>query len=54
MEVLQGARAARKALQLENLQQRPRYLFQAIGLLHFFEKEKPEGDEPIQASRPNS
>lgn len=39
MQVLQGARAAGKAFQLENLQQRPRYLFQAIGLLHFFEKD---------------
>ena len=54
MEVLQGARAAGKAFQLENLQQRPRYLFQAIGLLHFFDQANPEGGEPIQASRPNS
>jgi len=54
MEVLQAARAAGKAFQLENLQQRPRYLFQAIGLLHFFEKENPERGEPIQASGPNS
>jgi anti-anti-sigma factor len=41
MEVLQGARAAGKAFQLENLQQRPRYLLQAIGLLHFFDKANP-------------
>ncbi len=54
MEVLQGARAAGKAFQLKNLQQRPRYLFQAIGLLHFFDQANPEGGEPIQASRPNS
>jgi hypothetical protein len=54
MEVLQGARAAGKAFQLENLQQRPRYLFQAIGLLHFFDQANPEGGEPTQASRPNS
>jgi anti-sigma B factor antagonist len=54
MEVLQGARAAGKAFQLENLQQRPRYLFQAIGLLHFFEKENPESGEPIHASGPDS
>ena len=52
MEVLQRARAAGKAFQLENLQQRQRYLFQAIGLLHFFDKKNPEGDEPIQASGP--
>jgi anti-sigma B factor antagonist len=54
MEVLQGARAAGKAFQLENLQQRPRYLFQAIGLLHFFDQANPEGGVPTQASRPNS
>jgi anti-anti-sigma factor len=54
MEVLQAARAAGKAFQLENLQQRPRYLFQAIGLLHFFDQANPEGGEPTQASRPNS
>ena len=42
MEVLQRARAAGKAFQLENLQQRPRYLFQAIGLLHFFDQANPE------------
>jgi anti-sigma B factor antagonist len=54
MEVLQGARAAGKAFQLENLQQRPRYLFQAIGLLHFFDKANPEGGEPIHASGPDS
>jgi anti-sigma B factor antagonist len=53
MEVLQGARAAGKAFQLENLQQRPRYLFQAIGLLHFFDQANPEGGEPIHASGPN-
>lgn len=52
MEVLQVARAAGKAFQLENLQKRPRYLFQAIGLLHFFDKENPEVDGPIQASGP--
>jgi anti-sigma B factor antagonist len=54
MELLQGARAAGKAFQLKNLQPRPRYLFQAIGLLHFFEKENPQGSEPIQASGPNA
>ena len=55
MEVLQGARAADKAFQLKNLRQRPRYLFQAIGLLHFFDKESPEGGETIHhASGPNS
>jgi len=54
MEVLQSARAAGKAFQLENLQQRPRYLFQAIGLLHFFDNENPEGGEPIRASGANS
>ncbi len=54
MEVLQGARAAGKAFQLENLQQRPRYLFQAIGLLHFFDPKSPESGEPIHPSRPNS
>jgi anti-anti-sigma factor len=54
MEVLQAARAAGKAFQLENLQQRPRYLFQAIGLLHFFDQPNPEGGQPTQASRPNS
>ncbi len=54
MEVLQGARASGKAFQLRNLQQRPRYLFQAIGLLHFFDKEPPEGGEPTGASGPNA
>jgi anti-sigma B factor antagonist len=54
MEVLQGARATGKAFQLENLQQRPRYLFQAIGLLHFFDKTKPDGGEPTHASGSNS
>jgi len=54
MEVLQGARAAGKAFQLKNLQPRPRYLFQAIGLLHFFDKENPESGEPTQPSGPNS
>lgn len=53
MEVLQGARAGGKVFQLRNLQQRPRYLFQAIGLLHFFDKENPEGGEPIHASEPS-
>ena len=37
-----------------NLQQRPRYLFQAIGLLHFFDKANPEGGEPLHAPGPNS
>lgn len=54
MEVLQSARAAGKAFQLTNLQQRPRYLFQAIGLLHFFDKANPEGGEPLRAPGPNS
>jgi anti-anti-sigma factor len=53
MEVLQGARAAGKVFQLENLQQRPRYLFQAIGLLHFFDPKNPEGGEPSHPSEPN-
>jgi anti-anti-sigma factor len=52
MEVLQGARAAGKAFRLENLQQRPRYLFQAIGLLHFFDQANPGSGEPIQATGP--
>ena len=43
MEVLQRARSVRKTLQLESLQQRPRYLLQAIGLLYFFDKTNPEG-----------
>lgn len=54
MEVLQGARAAGKQFQLKNLQPRPRYLFQAIGLLHFFDEANPEGGEPMHASGPNS
>jgi anti-anti-sigma regulatory factor len=54
MEVLQSARAAGKAFELKNLQERPRYLFQAIGLLHFFEKESRDGSEPLHASGPNS
>jgi anti-sigma B factor antagonist len=54
MEVLQGARAAGKTFRLKDLQQRPQYLFQAIGLLHFFDPANPESGEPIQASRPNS
>ena len=52
MEVLQRARAAGKAFRLENLQQRPRYLFQAIGLLHFFAQANPGSGEPIQATGP--
>jgi anti-anti-sigma factor len=54
MEVLQGARAASKLFQLKNLQQRPRYLLQAIGLLHFFDPKNPESGEPIQVSGTNS
>jgi len=54
MEVLQSARAAGKEFQLKNLQPRPRYLFQAIGLLHFFDEANPEGGEPMPASGPNS
>jgi anti-sigma B factor antagonist len=54
MEVLQGARAAGKTFQLRDLQQRPRYLFQAIGLLHFFDQDNPEGGGPTRASGPNS
>jgi anti-sigma B factor antagonist len=54
MEVLQAARAAGKIFQLQNLQQRPRYLFQAIGLLHFFDPENREDGEPIRSSAPNA
>ena len=53
MEVLQGARAAGKTFRLKDLQQRPQYLFQAIGLLHFFDPKYPEGGEPIHPSEPS-